>query len=75
MPGPGNFYEKPLRKALKTGEISEELVNNSTLRMLELILKTSTLNENINDTTYTLSNEMKKTGHWLEGSPKNQLYC
>jgi len=60
MPGPGNFYEKPLRKALKTGEISEELVNNSTLRMLELILKTSTLNENINDTTYTLSNEMKK---------------
>ena len=28
--------------------------------MLELILKISTLNENINDTTYTLSNEMKK---------------
>ena len=60
MPGPGNFYEKPLRKAVKNGDVSVELVDVSTLRMLELILKTSSLNKDISDTTYALSAEMTK---------------
>ena len=41
MPGPGKYYEKPLRKALKKGLVKETEIDNAALRMIKLILKTS----------------------------------
>ena len=41
MPGPGKYYEKPLRKALKKGLVKEIEIDNAALRMIKLILKTS----------------------------------
>ena len=41
MPGPGNYYEKPLRKALKKGLVSEQEIDEAALRMIKLILKTN----------------------------------
>jgi len=40
MPGPGNYYEKPLRKALKKGVVTEQEIDEAALRMIKLILKT-----------------------------------
>ena len=41
MPGPGNYYEKPLRKALKKRLVSEQEIDEAALRMIKLILKTN----------------------------------
>ena len=41
MPGPGKYYEKPLRKALKKGLVTEKEIDEASLRMIKLILKTS----------------------------------
>ena len=41
MPGPGKYYEKPLRKALKKGLVKEIEIDNAAIRMIKLILKTS----------------------------------
>ena len=40
MPGPGKYYEKPLRKALKKGVVTENEIDEASLRMIKLILKT-----------------------------------
>ena len=41
MPGPGKYYEKPLRKALNRGLVTEKEIDEASLRMIKLILKTS----------------------------------
>ena len=59
MPGPGNYYEKPLRKALKRGTLSTDIIDQAALRMIRLILKTTNQRENLNNTQYQLSDVME----------------
>ena len=59
MPGPGNYYEKPLRKALKRGTLSIDIIDQAALRMIRLILKTTNQRENLNNNQYQLSDVME----------------
>ena len=59
MPGPGNYYEKPLRKALKKGTVTVDVIDQAALRMIQLILKTTNKKLNLNDSLYQFSDVME----------------
>ena len=59
MPGPGNYYEKPLRKALKKGTVTVDVIDQAALRMIQLILKTTNKKPNLNDSLYQFSDVME----------------
>ena len=59
MPGPGNYYEKPLRKALKKGTVTVDVIDQAALRMIQLILKTTNKKQNLNDSLYQFSDVME----------------
>ncbi len=59
MPGPGNYYEKPLRKALKKGAVTKDMVDQAALRMIKLILKTTNYSAVSGERNYLLADVMQ----------------
>jgi beta-glucosidase len=49
MPGPPRFFGEPLVKAVRAGEVAEKAIDDKVRRILEVMVKTGALDENIND--------------------------